>query len=498
MFSENDLTQINSRGSDVELVKEQIQYFTEGFPFLPLSKAATIGDGIIRLTDEQILSSVELFEQKAKEGEISLLKFVPASGAATRMFKSLFSFLEEGKTDKLTEEFFDRLADFAFYKDLTNALAVDGHDIKTADRKTISEYFLTDKGLGYGSLPKGLLEFHSYPSESRTPLEEHLVEGAHYANAGGQVKIHFTVSPEHRDKFETLVVEVLPSYESTFGVKYYVSFSEQKASTDTIAVNMDNTPFREKDNSLHFRPAGHGALLENLSSLDADIIFTKNVDNVVPDRLKETTIVYKKALAGVLLNYQEKIFDFIERLEESYDDALLAELDTFFQKELCVLPPSEFSSWDNDEKADYFFTKLDRPLRVCGMVKNEGEPGGGPFWANNSDGSASLQIVESAQVDLDNEDQKSIFKNATHFNPVDLVCSTKNIEGENYDPRQFRDPKTGFVAYKSKDGKELKAQELPGLWNGAMSNWNTLFVEVPLVTFNPVKTVNDLLREQHQ
>lgn len=498
MFSENDLAQINDRGSDVTTVREQIQYFKDGFPFLPLSKAATIGDGIIQLTEDQVRSAASEFEAKAKDGEISLLKFVPASGAATRMFKALFSFLEEGKSDQSTEEFFERLPDFAFYNNLTSALAVDGHDIKTADRKIIAEYFLTDKGLGYGSLPKGLLEFHNYAEGPRTPLEEHLVEGAHYANAGGQVQIHFTVSPEHRDKFETLVVEKLPSYESAFGVKYFVSFSEQNASTDTIAVNMDNTPFREKDNSLHFRPAGHGALLENLSSLDADVIFTKNVDNVVPDRLKETTILYKKALGGLLLSYQSKIFDFIDRLEDSYDDELISELDHFFRIELCVLPPDGYDSWDNDEKADYFFTKLDRPLRVCGMVKNEGEPGGGPFWATNQDGTASLQIVESAQVDLDNAEQKSIFKNATHFNPVDLVCSLKNPDGENYDPRQFRDPKTGFVAYKSKDGKDLKAQELPGLWNGAMSNWNTLFVEVPLITFNPVKTVNDLLREQHQ
>ncbi|HEV7349345.1 DUF4301 family protein [Telluribacter sp.] len=498
MFNDNDLTQIKARGSDVALVEEQIKYFIDGFPFLPLAKAATVGEGIIRLSDEQIQQLTADYDQSAAEGEISLLKFVPASGAATRMFKSLFAFLEEGKSDKSVEEFFDRLSDFAFYEDLQEALASDDLDISTADRTTIADYFLTDKGLGYGTLPKGLLEFHRYPNGSRTPLEEHLVEGALYANAGGRVQLHFTVSPEHRDKFEKLLVEVLPAYESQFGVKYYVSFSEQKASTDTIAVNMDNTPFREKDGGLLFRPAGHGALLENLAGLDADVIFTKNIDNVVPDRLKDTTVTYKKALAGVLLSYQKQIFSYLQKLEKGPDSALLDELDQFFRQELSVRPPQKFNSWTDEEKTAYFLKKLDRPLRVCGMVKNEGEPGGGPFWADNTDGSASLQIVESAQVDMEDEAQKATFKNATHFNPVDLVCAMKNRHGQSYDLRQFRDPMTGFVSNKSKDGKELKAQELPGLWNGSMANWNTLFVEVPLVTFNPVKTVNDLLREQHQ
>jgi len=281
-------------------------------------------------------------------------------------------------------------------------------------------------------------------------------------------------------------------------VRYIVSFSEQKSSTDTIAVNLDNTPFREKDDSLLFRPAGHGALLDNLGQLDADIIFIKNIDNVVPDRIKQDTITYKKALAGIVLSYQKRIFAYLEKLKNQANSALLSELDTFFRTELCVVPPSDFDSWSDDQKAIYFQKKLDRPLRACGMVKNQGEPGGGPFWAENADGSSSLQIVESAQVDVDDESQNSIFKNSTHFNPVDLVCAVKNSKGELYDLKKFRDPLTGFITGKSKDGKELKAQELPGLWNGAMADWNTLFVEVPLITFNPVKTVNDLLREQHQ
>ncbi|MHA4737312.1 DUF4301 family protein [Dyadobacter sp. MSC1_007] len=497
MFIEKDIQQIKERGSELSTVEEQVRYFVKGFPFLQLSKAATVGDGIIRLTDDQIAQVVGEFDKSASEGEIALLKFVPASGAATRMFKSLFSFLQEDKKDKSVEEFFAKLTDFAFYDDLKASLAADGHSIESSDEKTIAAYFLTAKGLGYGELPKGLLKFHNYPDRSRTPLEEHLVEGAKYANAGSNVQIHFTVSPEHRDKFEKLVVEVVPTYQTEYGVRYIVSFSEQKSATDTIAVNLDNTPFREKDDSLLFRPAGHGALLENLAQLDADIIFIKNIDNVVPDRIKEDTITYKKALAGIVLQYQKKIFGYLEKLGQP-DAALLGELDSFFRNELCVVPPAGFDSWNEEKKKEYFIQKLDRPLRACGMVKNQGEPGGGPFWAENADGSSSLQIVESAQVDVDNADQNAIFKNSTHFNPVDLVCAVKNRKGELYDLKKFRDPMTGFITGKSKDGKELKAQELPGLWNGSMADWNTLFVEVPLITFNPVKTVNDLLREQHQ
>lgn len=498
ILSEEDLKQVDERGTAPALVEEQIEYFTNGFPFLHLAKAATVGDGIIRLSQEKIDEEVRLFDLQVDEDDLSLLKFVPASGAATRMFKSLFSFLEEGKSDKSVEEFFSSLKKFAFYDDLKEVIAADGHDIATADRTAIADYFLTENGLGYGDLPKGLLKFHTYPKGARTPLEEHLVEGALYANANGRVQLHFTVSPEHRDKFEKLVVEAVPFYESTYGVKYFVSFSEQQASTDTIAVNMDNTPFREKDGSILFRPAGHGALLENLAVLEADVIFIKNVDNVVPDHLKEETVTFKKALGGVLLDYRAAIYSYLDRLDASTDAGLLGDLDDFFKSELCVTPPDEYESWNDEKKADYFRKKLERPLRVCGMVKNVGEPGGGPFWARNADGSSSLQIVESAQVDMDNAEQQGIFKNATHFNPVDLVCAMRDRNGDTYALRDFRDPMTGFISNKSKDGQELKAQELPGLWNGAMANWNTLFVEVPLITFNPVKTVNDLLREQHQ
>jgi hypothetical protein len=490
MFLEKDFSQINELGIDLETVYQQINDFKEGFPFMQLQKAATLNDGVMKLTDEQLESFTALYEKKVTK--LVPLKFVPASGAATRMFKSLFSFLEEGKSDKSTNQFFEKLNDFAFADDLNKILP------ENADNQTIVEYYLTRKGLDYGSLPKGLLKFHQYENDSRTALEEHLVEGANYANNEGTVKLHFTVSPEHLSRFLKLLNNAVPVFEEKFNVKYDISFSEQRRSTDTIAVNMDNTPFREKDGSLLFRPAGHGALLANLNDITADIIFIKNIDNVVPDRIKQPTIAYKKALAGVLLKIQDRIFDYQYQLKEWASEPLLMELSHFFEKELCVLPPVGFMGMNHNEKVMYYQKKLNRPLRVCGVVPNTGEPGGGPFWCKNSDGSTSLQIVESAQVDMDDEAQKAIFNESTHFNPVDLICSMKNYRNKKFDLMEYRDPKTGFVTQKSKDGQDLKAQELPGLWNGSMANWNTVFVEVPLITFNPVKTVNDLLRDEHQ
>ncbi len=498
MFKDKDLEQIKRRGSDINAVGTQVKYFVDGFPYLRLEKAARVDDGIIRLDEEEAGLKMGEYEKLIADQQLTPLKFVPASGAASRMFKSLFSFLDNGKTDGSVEEFFTKLGDFAFYDSLKQLMATDGIDIDSADRRTIAEYFLTDKGLGYGTLPKGLLEFHRAEPKPRTPLEEHLVEATQYASSGGTALLHFTVSPEHRDKFEKLVVERLPHYESAFETKFYISFSEQLPSTDTISVNPDNTPFREPDGSLLFRPAGHGALLANLGELDADIIFIKNIDNVVPDSLKSTTVRYKKVLAAILLDYQRRIFDYQRRLKEHATEALLDELDRFYRNELCTTPPPGFEGWTAEDRKAYFERKLNRPVRVCGMVKNQGEPGGGPFWARNRDGSISLQVVESAQVDLSDEEQKAIWVTATHFNPVDLVIATKDADGNSYNLDDYRDPDTGFISSKSKDGKDLKAQELPGLWNGSMSDWNTLFVEVPLITFNPVKTVNDLLREQHQ
>lgn len=505
-FTEQDQDQILLQGVSLDQIDQQIKHFVEGFPYLNVIKAATIGDGIIRIDEDQLATHIHRFDEAAHERD--LVKFVPASGAATRMFKSLFSALD-GKFDKSVDEVFARLTDFAFYDDLKAAMAAEGHDLDKAvaenDRVTVLNYLLTEAGLDYGGLPKGLLKFHRYPDGPRTPVEEHLVEGAAYANSDGLVKIHFTVSPEHRSRFEQLIDEQKADYEAWLGVTFDVTFSEQKKSTDTISVNMDNSPFRNGESgSLLFRPAGHGALIENLNDIQADIVFIKNIDNVVPDQIKEPTITYKKVLASVLLDAQQQIARLQGLLEgqsgesDEISDGYLAEADELLRRTLYTLPPHGFDQLSKAEKLDYLRRKLDRPVRVCGMVKNVGEPGGGPFWARNQDGSVSLQVVESAQIDLTDPAQKAIFDEATHFNPVDLVCGLKDHNGRKYDLPAYRDPLTGFITAKSKDGKDLKAQELPGLWNGAMADWNTIFVEVPLITFNPVKTVNDLLRKEHQ
>ena len=505
-FNQQDQAQILAQGISPDQIDQQIQHFVHGFPYLNVIKAATVGDGIVRVSDDQLISYIRRFDEAAHERD--LVKFVPASGAATRMFKGLFAALD-GKSDKSTDDVFARLTDFAFYDDLKSAMAANGVDLDAAvaanDRTTVLRFLLTDDGLDYGSLPKGLLKFHRYVDGPRTPVEEHLVEGAAYANSDGTVRIHFTVSPEHRERFETLIEHEKADYEAWLGVTFDVSFSEQKKSTDTISVDTNNEPFRNADGgSLLFRPAGHGALIENLNDIDADLVFIKNIDNVVPDEIKEPTVTYKKVLAAVLLDAQQQIARLQSLLESQADaldgvsDGYLAEADELMRRTLFTLPPDSFESLSKTEKLAYLRRKLDRPVRACGMVPNVGEPGGGPFWARNQDGSVSLQVVESAQIDLTNPAQKAIFDGATHFNPVDLVCGLKDHHGRKYDLPTFRDPQTGFITAKSKDGKDLKAQELPGLWNGAMADWNTIFVEVPLITFNPVKTVNDLLRKEHQ
>lgn len=352
-------------------------------------------------------------------------------------------------------------------------------------------------------MPKGLLKFHRYSDHRRTALEEHFIEGIHYSkDMYSTVNMHFTVSPEHQDAFENHVEELKQKYEQLHGVSFRISFSQQKPSTDTIAVSLDNEPFRNDDGSLLFRPAGHGALIENLNELEADLIFIKNIDNVVPDELKQTTVDYKKTLAGALLNLQEEIFYYQKKLKEhhpaSLESAFYAEAANFLENVLNITPPQSQYYSEKEELYHYFKKKFNRPVRICGMVRNQGDPGGGPFFAQNNDGSVSLQIVESPQIDFSNPEQAKIARQASYFNPVYLVCGVKNYEGIKYDLTEFVDPETGFITTKSKDGKDLKAQELPGLWNGSMSNWNTLFIEIPAETFNPVKTVNDLLKKEHQ
>ncbi|MDD4671859.1 MAG: DUF4301 family protein [Bacteroidales bacterium] len=511
MLTHKDEEQLNAIGIAKGKVELQLENFAKGFPFLNVIKPATVGDGIIRLELSEVDDLVELF--KCFEGTIT--KFVPASGAATRMFQNLHTLSEEFPTkgmesfsDKGTDSawsFFENLDKFPFYEELVATLNKMGLNIKNLleqnDYPTIIDVILNSHALNFGSKPKGLLPFHKYQDTIRTAFEEHIVEGAQYARtANNAVNIHLTISPEHKTGFEKLCDDVLDRYATLHGVKINITYSEQKKSTDTIAVDLDNQPLRNDDSKLIFRPGGHGALVENLNELNDELIFIKNIDNVAPDRLKPQTVLYKKALAGLLMSYQSLIFDYLSQLmgpEKPSHEFLLDALD-FTINELCVLPPAGLNTADSKSLCEYLTEKLNRPIRVCGMVKNTGEPGGGPFWATNRDGSISLQIVETSQIDLSKPKEKAILEASTHFNPVDLVCGVINLYGEKFDLLRFRDPDTGFISTKSKDGKMLKAQELPGLWNGAMSDWNTIFVEVPSATFSPVKTVNDLLRDEHR
>lgn len=506
MLTQQDKEFLAQKGISEEKLNKQLECFKTGFPFLRLAGAASPNKGITVPTAEEQQDYLNAWDNYLK-GNGKVLKFVPASGAASRMFKNLFEFLDgkdNAPADDFMKKFFDNIEKFAFYAELDEACKEnEGKAIKDlivgGNYKAVIDNLLNEKGLNYGKLPKGLLKFHSYADGNRTPLEEHLVEGALYAKGNdNKVNVHFTVSPEHRALFESLVADKSFDYSKKFGVTYSVSFSEQKASTDTVAATPDNEPFRTDDGKILFRPGGHGALIENLNDLDADVIFIKNIDNVVPDRLKDETVTYKKLIAGVLVSKQQKAFDYIKLLDTGkYTHEQLEEIIHFLRDELSCRNP-ELKVLEDSELAIYLRSKLNRPMRVCGMVKNVGEPGGGPFLAYNPDGTISLQILESSQIDKNNAEYLAMFNGGTHFNPVDLVCAVKDYQGKKFDLTKYVDPNTGFISSKSKNGKELKALELPGLWNGAMSDWNTIFVEVSLGTFNPVKTVNDLLREQHQ
>ncbi|MDR3184566.1 MAG: DUF4301 family protein [Prevotellaceae bacterium] len=487
MFSTSDIQQLRRMGIEPAQAAQQIENFRNGFPYMPIVAPATAGQGIVQVGSEEQAELVNTFDRWGG----SRLKFVPASGAATRMFKSLYEMRDAGKTSPETDTFFKRLSDFAFYDDLMRVTAASNRN----DPQATLNGLLAESGLNYGQLPKGLLKFHRYAEGARTAFEEHLVEAALYAkDANSVARLHFTVSPEHAGRFRALLEKVQPAYEQRYGVTYEIGFSEQKKSTDTLAVEPDNTPFRNADGSLLFRPGGHGALLENLADIEEDIVFIKNIDNVAPDRLKPDTIHWKKVLAGMMLKLRSRIATYLAELEQGAGSLKLKEIATFLAQHFCITLPEV----EAEQYAALLYTKLNRPMRVCGMVKNAGEPGGGPFLARNADGSQSLQIVESSQIDLRDPAVKTIFRASTHFNPVDLVCSFRDYKGGVYDLRRFRDPATGFISEKSKDGRALKALELPGLWNGAMSDWNTMFVEVPLSTFSPVKTVTDLLRREHQ
>ena len=493
-----------------EQLIRQIAIFEKGVPYIHLKKPAVIGDGILRLNEE----NAEKF-RKSGEAQIAkgrAIKFVPASGAASRMFKKLQACLDANQNmtneelkDKAfagdidckdTYKFVSNIKKFAFKDELSRILKENG--IENPKWTEIVKFVVNEEGLDYSNNPKGSILFHKYPDYSRTAFEEHLVEGINYAmNSKKEVKIHFTISPEHEKLFNAIIKKFVKS-KNKDQIKFDVKYSFQKKSTNTVAVTKDNKIFRDENGKSLFRPAGHGALLENLNDLEADIILIKNIDNVSHDSLKEETYKYKKALVGILSEIQNKTFRYLKLLErEALENSIIEEIKIFAETELFQVFEKKFDSLESDKKNKVLFDKLNRPIRICGMVKNEGEPGGGPFWVENN-GQISLQVVEAAQINLNDSEQKKIFNSSTHFSPVDFICGVKDYKGNNFNLNDFSDLDTALITTKSKDGKELKALELPGLWNGGMAKWISIFVEVPLITFNPVKEVNDLLKPAHQ
>ncbi|MDX1332635.1 MAG: DUF4301 family protein [Robiginitalea sp.] len=509
LFTEADRAFFSEKGISPQEVFAQIETFREGIPPVHLSKAAVIGDGIQRLSAEEQQRLQKHYRAYSQGKQIA--KFTPASGAASRMFKALFAFLEAFKPGKhsleafLSDEkneairtFYEGIEKFPFYEFVRSRLGV-GPEKGGEFLYAFVEELLSEGGLNYGFYPKGLLPFHKYGEHLATPLEEHLKEGAAYARSADRAHLHFTISFQHRAMFESEYEKVLDRISGQTGCAFEVGYSYQKGATDTLAVTPDNEPFRDREGRLLFRPGGHGALLENLNEQEADVLFIKNIDNVVPERSLEEILAWKEVLGGYLLEVQEEAFRYSRMLEEgALDHDLLKRVREFLEGRLNVRMPQAYTGYSLEEKLAVLKDKLFRPIRICGMVRNEGDPGGGPFWIRDANGNESLQIVESAQVDGTDAHQLEIFKKATHFNPVDLVCGVKDAYGTKFNLMNFRDPKQGFITDKTYEGRPLKALELPGLWNGGMAYWNTVFIEVPIATFNPVKTVNDLLKPAHQ
>ncbi len=513
-FTPADLEQLKERGISAETVDAQLERFRTGFPYLKIDSPSSTDNGILVVDDELAEDAEERWKEFLGAGG-DVLKFVPASGAASRMFKAMFAFVngadDEPAPGSAAAEIIRKLERLAFRKELDAACVrlygADSAALREAKRyKDIIGALVRPEGLNYGGLPKAVLTFHAYPDgTTRTALEEQLAEGAQYAaGRGGKVRLHFTVSAEHDELFRRKLAETVPAMEARFGVKYDITLSQQKPSTDTIAVTPDNELFRDSKGKLVFRPGGHGALIENLSDIDATVVFIKNIDNVVSDSHRGDTVKYKRLLGGMLLLVHDEIEEHLKALNEVYDEAedleeAVLDATDFVEDTLCMR--SERLSMDRplQERWTELNRILRRPLRVCGMVRNEGEPGGGPYNAYSGDGtSVAPQILESTQIDLSKSENAEMMKHATHFNPVDLVCYLKDTDGRSFDLRKHVDEATGFISEKSLGGRELRALELPGLWNGAMSDWSTVFVEVPATTFNPVKTVNDLLRQAHQ
>ena len=498
---------------DLKAVEEQLELFINGVRVPRLIKACRIGDGIVRIDPHEFNELYKYHSEALKN--LKLTKFVPASGAASRMFQKLQSILnrfddftmidlETRITDdndcRAVYHFLSNLEKFAFYDDLKSFLNNDEVELKRRleqSPKKILKLVLLEPGLNYVTKPKGAVKFHRYGENARTPFEEHIIESLKYMrDDNGKVNLHFTISEEHKNLFDNIIEEI--KKKSDQNITPGITFSFQKRTTDTIAVDERNNILFDKSGNLIRRPGGHGALIENLNDLDADIVIIKNIDNISVEKFSDDTVIYKKLLIGYLCKIRNKIFNYLCVLENKADSNVVDEIAEFASQYLYITRPQEFDDWDLPAKQKFYFNKLNRPIRVCGMVKNQGEPGGGPFWIKDEDENLSLQIIEQAQINLNDSDQKNIFKGSTHFNPVDLVCAIKDYKNNKFDLRNFVDHKSGIITKKSKDGVELKALELPGLWNAGMANWITIFVEVPVSTFNPVKEVNDLLRKEHQ
>lgn len=504
-LSKDDIEQIENMGSSLESILKQLEFHESGFPYLQITESVSEKKGIFSINEENIKHYEEIWENTLKNGA-KVVKFVPASGAASRMFKDLFAFIDSSHdtpTTRYEKIFFDNIQSFAFFKSLDDICVKNNNKhiselIDNKQYKDIIRNLLLPIGLNYGALPKGLLKFHKYKeNEIRTPLEEQLYEGFLYAASENVVNIHFTVSPDHLTLFKQVANYAIEKLEKEKNIKFELSFSEQKKRTDTIAVSLDNLPFRTEAGIL-FRAGGHGALIENLNDIQADYIFIKNIDNVVLDKLKTDEAKYKKLLAGILIEKQKQAFEYLNKLDiGDYTQSELIDMLQFIQK-VFFIKNTDIKNFEDAELAVYIRKTLNRPIRVCGVVKNVGEPGGGPFFVIDKDKVITPQIIESSQIDLTIDKNRELFDKSSFFNPVDLVCGVKNYKGDKFNLLNYIDHETGFISEKSLGGKNLKALELPGLWNGAMSQWNTIFVEVPITTFNPVKTVNDLLRDEHR
>ncbi len=475
-FSDSDIAQIQSHDLTIDTVNKQLSDFQSGFPYSDIVSACVVGNGAFNY-DDQMDKYIDLYDANCDKYKI--IKFVPASGAATRMFKDLFEFLSSGTINKTTQIVLDNIEQFAFWDDLKRILPTNATN---ADK---IKYLVAECGLNYGNQPKGLLQFHKYDNECRTAVAEHLIEGALYARANDMVRIHFTVSPEHMDGFRKLLNKIVPVYEQKFRVKYDISMSVQKAQTDTIAVNMDNTPFRNDDGTLLFRPAGHGALIENLNDIDGDIVFIKNIDNICPDCMRDDTTKYKKLIGGILIETQSKIFEYLRALDNG--TANLDEISDFIKNTLHITLPTA-------PTADTLHAILNRPIRICGIIKNAGAPGGGPFLVRDDNGVVSPQIAEPGQIA---PEKISVLHDGEFFSPTDIACAVRDYTGRPFNLLNHVDETAGFISTKSKNGRDLRAMERPGLWNGAMADWNTIFVVTPSTTFTPAKTIIDLITPDH-